>query len=293
MGLREEYLKRSLMQGLENVKSVGGAIGRGVDTATNWLDDKTGYNQIPPETRAKLQEAQDMAINYSPMGMGTIIGKSAKGWAQAEGKFSNMLDRQPRAEISDVGSVVKDVDFPLQSFNTPKSNIKLSDVYDGPILKQYPELADMPITIDTDLKYNGYFSDGRGLTNKGITIKGDFIQGKDIPGTKGWETEPARVKINKDKLETILHEIQHSIQREEGFSRGGSPAIFASKNYTLQKRVTDLNNELSITSDVMDSVRNSRNPEHIAKFKELENKYIDLISKRSELAKQYSQDPIE
>ena len=59
------------------------------------------------EVNAISQSAENMAMNFGPGAMGTIVGKGAKGWAGLTGKFSNRLDKMERAEISDVGANLK------------------------------------------------------------------------------------------------------------------------------------------------------------------------------------------
>jgi hypothetical protein len=64
MDLNNPILKQSFKQGLENIKTVGGYLGK----AEDWLDDKIGINNLTPETK----QAIETAVNYSPMGMGSI-----------------------------------------------------------------------------------------------------------------------------------------------------------------------------------------------------------------------------
>lgn len=134
------------------------------------------------------------ALNFTPMGMGTIIGKSAKGWATAEGKFSNMLDRQPRAEISDVGAK-------LQNSNVQTT---LGEILDHPELyKQYPWLKKQKVFMVVKPEKT---NTGGSFTRYSPRISRIDIDAKDLGGAK----------------KTLLHEIQHAIQEREGFAIGGN-----------------------------------------------------------------------
>lgn len=195
-------------------------------------------NQTPQEVGAQisnlgssasdtLQDAtkdpMNAVLNFAPMGMGTIIGKSAKGWATAEGKFSNMLDRQPRAEISDVGFRIKAEYDPKYKFYDGVK--KLGDLVEGPILEQYPWLKDIEISQKAGWASQagemGSYAPGKGKVPQRITLNAG----------------------NPHPEQTLIHEIQHAIQRKEGFARGGSPASFTTVdsllNLPVVKKQTD------------------------------------------------------
>lgn len=83
------------------------------------------------------------------------------------------------------------------------ASIKLSDLIDHKeLFESYPQLKDMNVrfTNNKETSSHGYFS------NDGVSIN---------LGAQG---------INPE--ETIIHEIQHAIQKEEGFWRGTSPDTF-------------------------------------------------------------------
>lgn len=160
-----------------------------------------------------LQEATkdpvETALNYGPAGMGTIIGKGAKGWATAENKFSNMLDKMERAEISDVGARIDLSRLPDNIYSKENLGITLGDVLDHPKLyEQYPYLKNIPV-MNADM-----------MGEQAMSMK------PRKPGDLGIIT------INKPVYKensVLLHEIQHIIQDKEGFSAGGSPSMFKSK----------------------------------------------------------------
>ncbi len=92
---------------------------------------------------------------------------------------------------------------------------KLADLLDHPeLFKAYPELGRVPAEIRV----------GRHLPFKGV-------YGHDrapLPDLQVSAPTPDTARI------VLLHELQHAIQRREGFAKGGSPAMFRKHNYTLE-----------------------------------------------------------
>jgi len=99
-----------------------------------------------------------------------------------------------------------DVTFPIMG-----RNLRLGDAIDHPqLFAAYPELADTP------LHSTGLFAGLSGL-------KGAVYSDGSIGLTAG---KP------KDVLSTGLHEVQHVIQEQEGFARGGSMKEFLPQDFT-------------------------------------------------------------
>ena len=100
-------------------------------------------------------------------------------------------------EISDRAMKLKNKFWEI----APGEEVRLGDVLDHPTLfKAYPELADMP------------------LIRKASSARGWF-DGTKFNVAPGETTEAPMI---------LAHEIQHAVQKIEGFARGGSP-----KNFTL------------------------------------------------------------
>lgn len=130
------------------------------------------------------------------------------------------LDGEMRFEIPDVDvdttPVAHDIwereVMPTMDLSS-RWEFNLSDVIDHPMLYEaYPEIADMPLAIVTgDRKgWNGAFF---GLED-GIEIY----------------AESFRLGGIDDTISTILHEVQHGIQKIEGFDSGSNPSMFLRQN---------------------------------------------------------------
>uniref|UniRef100_A0A6M3L1T7 Putative structural protein n=1 Tax=viral metagenome TaxID=1070528 RepID=A0A6M3L1T7_9ZZZZ len=161
---------------------------------------------IPYETTV-----QDMALG------GLFGGPQAKGWGQAERKFTSLYDKKPRFEIPDNQIVLTDLtdaakkrlrDSGINANNDKDYLNKLFHARDtegfklGDILKhdelynQYPELKNLTVK---KMKGEGALAD---LNNNTIKL-GNFYSEADL-----------------------LHEIQHFVQKKEGFASGGNPGQF-------------------------------------------------------------------
>lgn len=126
--------------------------------------------------------------------------KMATGWEKGvDGKWRYEM---PDAKIKDTidvggGNIVKRFDEDMLW-----TDGKLADVIDAPgLLEAYPQLKD--VRIDTDAIMN------------------------DMPSNGEYNPQTKTITIHADELKylnSILnHEIQHVIQREEGFAHGGTP----------------------------------------------------------------------
>lgn len=88
----------------------------------------------------------------------------------------------------------------------------VGDMFDHPeLFKAYPELKNIELMMDINPKYK--------------VGEGGF--GTTMGGTQPWRPV---IRIKAGDGETaravILHELQHAVQRQEGFARGGSPKDF-------------------------------------------------------------------
>lgn len=135
-------------------------------------------------------------------------------------------DEQWRYEMSDKDVLIHpDI---IQKTNSPII-ARLGRVLKHPELyKAYPELKDMPITLDSRLnargEYTSYLKDDKGnITNRSIKLNPTAF--KDISDAKG----------------TLVHEIQHAIQDIEGFISGSSPAYsFMRADESLSKKIINI-----------------------------------------------------
>lgn len=149
------------------------------------------------------------------------VGPSATGWAKLGNKFTNLMDRKVRAEISDAGASIP-ANIRRKWANNqlfPEDNYALAEVYQHPELyKQYPELRDALVSF-----------------RKGV-------------GGETMEPEPGMfhislgtgAKSNQEMLEVLTHEAQHPIQSIEGWARGGDPQSIGISPQIWDKKIGDL-----------------------------------------------------
>ncbi len=100
---------------------------------------------------------------------------------------------------------------------------KLGEIYDNPqLFEAYPDLKDVPVRIEEIEKgFNGFaYADA-------ITIS-------------------ASLKNDNEAKSILVHEIQHLIQKREGFARGGDPKTAREQ---IQKEIKMLNKQLISFSD--------------------------------------------
>jgi len=134
------------------------------------------------------------------MRAGLFAGSKAKGFdakAQAGKTFDGKYDGMERFEINDSMAKLKDI----SQYAKTGEAAKLEEVLDHKeLFYNYPHLKELPITF-RDAKGSSFSSDG-------IEI-----------GLRDYQ--------NADEFKSaLLHEVQHGLQKEEGFARGGSAQEF-------------------------------------------------------------------
>ena len=146
-------------------------------------------------------------------------------------------DRQPRFEIDDNPATIRGVGTVEEVAGRQGANV--GDVMWHPSLyDEYPNTRGIPLEFKG--KAGGAYGTDM-LGNEGIML------GKNLSGKS-----------------TLLHELQHSIQRQEGFATGGSPEMFMrgyqNKLKDLNSQVTDINQQMRAVSGTpqYDELMNAR-----------------------------------
>jgi hypothetical protein len=186
------------------------ALGQGYNVPQAALDFAIG-TVLPGET-ANLEVKQNL-----------IAGEHATGFDRAPGKFSSRLDRLPRFEISDRQASMKSL----------------------------PEMRDgLVTTLGKILNHQGLFKQYPGFEN--ITVKFEKMSsgsnGKFNKATNVLTLDPNLSR--KETRSTLLHEIEHAIQKVEGFASGGSVGS-ADKEKLMQigRNRDELINMLKVETD--------------------------------------------
>jgi len=205
-------------------------------------------------------EAMGEFTQSMPNFAGTFIGPSSKLWNQVEAfKAAKMLkegvdpkevwkltgtgrglDNQFRQEISDLPMKFNEPEIDkfrrmrnaYEAKDMSKSRMNLYDLAThDPFRYAYPESPET-------LVFRGMSQDGGGSTSP---LAWDAIT---------LNVEPANYWMPKkdsiaDMRSTLLHELQHNVQAEEGFAKGGNPQMFKdiTPNKAQQKRLDKLKAE--------------------------------------------------
>lgn len=161
-----------------------------------------------PELQARMSKKPLL----KPLGEeGFIAGGSAKDfrWAKENGRVFDGVDGKPRFEVDDSGAKFKLSNKDLLEFDNQYLD-DLGNILDHPeLFKNYPQLRQTPATIRIEPKMK-----------KGA-VRGVF-DGEEILVT---------APDLKTAKSTLLHEIQHNIQQEEGFATGASALVGDKKAY--------------------------------------------------------------
>ena len=143
--------------------------------------------------------------------------KMATGWERgADGKWRYEMPDAKIKETMDIdGHVVKRFDEDMLW-----NDGKLADVVDAPeLFKAYPQLKETRIVTDV--------------------VTGD------MPSTGDYNAKTNTITIHADELKymngILNHEVQHAIQKIEGFARGGSPAMVRSE---IKKQMAEVTKQI-------------------------------------------------
>ena len=101
----------------------------------------------------------------------------------------------------------------LPTDTTPRRDILMDWMSHPELYEAYPHLRNMPFKLDETINANGEFDGNTIRVNSSL----DKMYTKD--------GIPIHMAID-DTTQTMLHEVQHAVQRIEGFPRGSSPAYW-------------------------------------------------------------------
>lgn len=189
--------------------------------------------------------------------------KAATGWERgADGKW--------RYEMPDV--VLRD---PKEWVN--KKTLTLSDIVEKPndLFKEYPELFDAYPELKDMKILKGRAKSGGVFYNNAITLNLGYIREAIKSGwDKYYKTSTRLLKA------TLVHEVQHYIQEQEGFAQGGNSEMIVDKN------ALDAIAKLRADKDAVAKEFYAMSPEEQQRRKyEINNRYNDLTKQIERLEK--------
>lgn len=133
-------------------------------------------------------------------------GSNVKDILKETGWFLDPNDNMWKYEISDKDATL-DTDLLKKMFSNKTGEQKLSDILKHEkLFKAHPELSNVIVSYNSHLRAAG----GQAYMENGV-LKIDLAKTSDFERLKS----------------IILHEVQHNIQRIEGFGRGGAPKAYS------------------------------------------------------------------
>ena len=189
--------------------------------------------------------------------------KAATGWERgADGKW--------RYEMPDV--ILRD---PKEWVN--KKTLTLSDIVEKPndLFKEYPELFDAYPELKDMKILKGRAKSGGAFYNNAITLNLG-----DIREAIKYDLDTHYKLANNSLKKTLVHEIQHYIQEQEGFAQGGNSEMIIDKN------ALDTIAKLRAEKDAVAKEFYAMSPEEQQRRKyEINNRYNDLTKQIERLEK--------
>ena len=200
---------------------------------TEQENEETEYSFVGENAETADRNMLETAKRMRDAGADNEEIRQATGWFRgADGKW--------RFEIDDSGVKVKD---DLHTYGT------LKEVIDAPeLFKAYPYMKDIFVSFENLNGMNGHYSPT--LDSIGIDKK---------------------LQNDKEGLKkTLVHEIQHAIQREEGFTGGSNPKYWQHRiDNGFDSRTEESKNKLRELQQKYDKVQ-SESPEFVADMEQLE-----------------------
>lgn len=211
-----ETAKKQYAKGAPYREAVTGLL-QGDTSKANTLLDRGIENLRTPEG------AMDVALNFSPMMLGTFIGKNSKLWNSSKADIAQQLEKAGVApeEIWKQTGTVRGVDGKLrQEISDVGSKMIKKPTLD--VLKKNPEMSSI---MEHPELYSAYDNLSSAKVVPSYESQGFYrMEDNSIGLSPMNESANWQMKMYKDaKKKTLLHEGQHAIQEKEGFAKGGSP----------------------------------------------------------------------
>lgn len=206
------------------------------------VTNKDAFNQLTERTMGG-------ALGMAPLGM--VVGKTAVGMAPLVSKAEQLkaqgypdykiteltgLEKVPTSTGFEWGKQISDAGATLnkEAFNNLKvmKGTPLSDVLDHPeLFKAYPDLKNLSVEQLSVFFRSPNMAGVYDPVQNIIELNKHFVQ-----GDKGY----------KDALSTLLHEIQHAVQKQEGWPGGTNPNQFTpSSSKRIQTSLNKIEDDLA------------------------------------------------
>lgn len=256
---RGDYdLKDTPLKGLENIADRWGRnpnkMNEVIKTNDNTYYQFAGENALTADTNS-LSQARTMELNdYSDEEI-----YQETGWFKgADGKWR--FEISDDEAVVDLSNVVNDTTVALDSI-----------LQHDKLFAAYPELRNLSVMVDSSMKdgaagasfQQGVWDEEYGWLGQRISINPDILYRKDI-----------------DLKSILMHEIQHALQRKEGFATGGAPSMFFDKeNMQIFQRFFQEQADKKFNQAVLDALYGKLSVDAANKISDADGKYLAASEK--------------
>ena len=213
-----------------------------------------GENALTADTNS-LSQARTMELNdYSDEEI-----YQETGWFKgADGKWR--FEISDDEAIVDLSNVANDTTIALDSI-----------LQHDKLFAAYPELRNLSVMVDSNMKgsasganfQRGVYDEKYGWLGQRISINPDILYRKDI-----------------DLKSILMHEIQHALQRKEGFATGGAPSMFFDKeNMEAFQRIFQEQGDKKFNQAVLDALYGELSVDAANKISDADDKYLAASEK--------------
>lgn len=232
------------------------------------FDDTSRYSLIGEQGATALDKSEEATHRMDNLAVAREMeadGKDAKAIRMATG-WERGADGKWRYEIEDLK--LKDTSWVFQS----RRNLTLGDIIqEDELLTAYPQLADLKIKKVRGTGASFY----EGTIEIGTDYLKVFLKSSNPDMVAKWQNDLRR---------TLGHEIQHAIQRIEGFARGGSSSAYhpntnSSVIEDIEEKTEELNKLIVEYNETSDSYKLSS---------EGQRRYNQIIALKKRLNKEKS-----
>jgi hypothetical protein len=190
-------------------------VGRDVKGASKMMNELVDQGASLQEASGRTFAATGVYVDKTDAVLKTIISDE-----QAALKFGNGLNLQYNANTGAARIVPS------------RSSVRLSEVIDHPeLFRAYPEAQEVRVKLEDMPGYKGSYTPGNDYTSQG-TIR--LAAG-----------DPEAVRS------TLLHEIQHAIQKMDGTERGSNVERNQKFSNEARKKIKQLTQEFDVKKDTL------------------------------------------
>jgi len=219
-------------------------------------------------------------LSVAPVGM--MIGPSAATWSKENAFKAAQMEKAGKTpqEIWEATQTAKGLDnYQRQEIPDNRSFLKGGNTFGETVMNRMKALEIDKPRVEDILYHNELFEAYPQLKN----IEIQFTK-KGSQSNAEWLPTENIIRVNADlptdqAKNSLLHELQHAVQREEQWNTGADAYSILKKHFDKQE---DLNQQL---------VKLNHEMRFYANKPEYADKYAEIMAQKADIAKKYSYDP--